>query len=188
MGVAAAICPEPFPCPGRLHVPTDLCKCREKAAGLLGSNLSVSPAALKGSLTLFIKPDSRGACGGTLGCWLGSAPSSSGFKPQPALGKFAWSGVASPVLLKQKADFLLILKEEPFTSREQHLLLHSTAPFPLRCSITGIPMVTDRDVTGVGSSTRDSDFIVPLKLGRAGARSGELPKPPEPRVLTKPCR
>lgn len=80
---------EPFPCPGLLHVPAGLCKRREKAAGLPGSNLSPSPAApLKGrSLTLFTKPNSCGARLGKLGCWLGSVPSSSGFQAPACLSQ-----------------------------------------------------------------------------------------------------
>ena len=89
MGIAGPICLEPFPCPGLLHVPAGLCKCREKAAGLPGSNLSSSAAApLKGrSLTLFTKPNSRGACLGKLGCWLGSPPSSSEFQTPACLSQ-----------------------------------------------------------------------------------------------------
>lgn len=89
VGIAGAICLEPFPCPGLLHVPAGLCKCREKAAGLPGSNLSLSPAApLKSrSLTLFTKPNSCGARLGKLGCWLGSVPSSSGFQTPTCLSQ-----------------------------------------------------------------------------------------------------
>lgn len=70
---------------------------------------------------------------------------------------------------------------------EQHLLLLSSARFPprwgqgSRCSITGVAMGTDRDVTGVGRSGRDSDLIVPLQ-GRESS-----PKP-QAGLLTKPCR
>lgn len=42
-------------------------------------------------------------------------------------------------------------------------------------------MGTDRDVTGVGRSGRDSDLIVPLQ-GRESS-----PKP-QAGLLTKPCR
>lgn len=51
-------------------------------------------------------------------------------KAQPALAKLAGSRVVSPLLLRQKAEFLLILMEKPFTPGEQHLLLHPTTPFP----------------------------------------------------------
>lgn len=122
-------------------------------------------------------------CLGRLGCWLRSASSLSRFQIPAEL---AGSRVASSLLLKQKADFLLISMEEPFTSGKQHLLLHPITPFPslgevrpLCRGITGISMVTDPDVRGVGSSTRDSDFIVPLKLHRAGTWSGDLLNPPQ---------
>lgn len=89
MGIAGAICLEPFPCPGLLHIPAGLRKCSEKAAGLPGSNLSPSAAApLKGrSLILSTKPNSRGARPEKLGCWLGSAPSSSRFQTPACLSQ-----------------------------------------------------------------------------------------------------
>lgn len=190
MAIAGAPCPQPFLCPGLLRVPAGACKCREKAAGLLGSNLSQSPRLSKAGARLFTKLNSRGARPGKLGCWLGSAPSSSGFQTPACLSQVVRSGVVSLLLLKQKAEFLLISMGEPFISREQHLLLHPTAASPsrgevraLRCSITGVSMATDPVVTRVGNSDRDSDFIVPPKLGRAGTRWGDLPKP---RLLTMP--
>lgn len=56
---------------------------------LLGSNLSLSPAApLEGrSLTLFTKPHSCGARLRELGCWLGSVPSSGGFQTPACLSQ-----------------------------------------------------------------------------------------------------
>lgn len=193
-GIAGAICPEPFPCPGRLRVPAGLCKCSEKAAGLPGSNLSPSPAApLKGrSLILFTKPDSRGARLEKLGCWLGSAPSSSRFQSPACLSQVGREQGSQSPPTEAKSRISPDFDGQAVYSRRAALAASPNHPFflpgevrALRCSITGISMATDLDITGVGNSTRDSDFIVPLKLCRAGTRSGDLPKPRKPRVLTK---
>lgn len=146
---------------------------------------------LKGrSLTLFTKPNSCGTHLGKLGCWLWSAPFSSRFQTPPCLSQVGWEwGIAGPLLLKQKAEFLPILMEELFISGEQHSPLF---PSPVRsepCIVASPAFPWLQTLTlQAWAILRGTVISLYLELCRAGTLSGDLPKPLKPRVLTKPCR
>lgn len=85
VAIAGAVRLEPFPCPGLRPVPSGDCKCREKAAG----EQPVLPIK-GGSSALFTTSSSGGAHLAKLGCWFGSAPSSSKFQTPACLSQVVW--------------------------------------------------------------------------------------------------
>lgn len=185
MGVAGAICLEPFLCPG-LRVPTAICKCREKAAELLAS---IPCSSQRQELDAVYKSELLVVVILLLswGCWLWSVLPSSRLLTPACLSQAGRERSSQSPPAEAKSRISADFHGRAVYFWEQHLLLHSSARFPprwgqgSRCSITGVAMGTDRDVTGVGRSGRDSDLIVPLQ-GRESS-----PKP-QAGLLTKPCR
>lgn len=177
MGVAGAICLEPFLCPGP-RVPTAICKCREKAAELLAS---IPCSSQRQELDAVYKSELLVVVMLLLswGCWLWSVLPSSRLLPQPASAKLAGSGVAGPLLLKQRAEFLPISMEEPFISGSSTCCfspLPASLPGGVRARVVASPALPWGQTETSPAWAGAAGTVISLCLCRAG-RAPQSPRP-----------